>query len=173
MKANDKIVLSDVDIDSNMFGTRYTFTTNKVNVRTSEGKIIVAEFPEIIENPVTANTALVDSYNYYNYVQYEDGTIAEVAGDLSDNGHDLDIKYENILCKGELENDLTWTSEGYTYKVVGFEYVKTNVSVFGAFKIECTGNGTRNYTWWSPEIGFYVKKVSDYGSQILYSSNFS
>lgn len=168
----DTFTLINPNITQELYGTKYNYTVKPVSIKTSDDRSIIAELPLIVEVPeplLKAKGVPPGSYNYYNYVQYVDGSIAEVAGNLSVDGTTLELLYENILCQGELYYNLTWTSEGYTYKVESYEYVKTTVGVLGAFKISCVGNGERKFTWWSTDIGFYVKEVSDLSEKLLYS----
>jgi len=171
LKATDKITFLNPNVDQELFGTIYNYTVIPVDIETSKGKNIISEIPLNIEvvTPLSTSKKIPVEYDYYNYVQYSDGSIAEVAGNLSADGKTLDLTYENLMCQGTLYNGLTWLCEGYTYKVVSYEYTNTNVKVFGSFQIQCTGNGMRKISWWCPEIGFYIKEVSDLDEQILYT----
>ena len=170
LKATDKITLTEPNINHELYDTKYNYTVVNVDIKASNGKTIVSEIPLdiVMPEPLTSDKELPVEYNYYNYIQYSDGSIAEVAGDLSADGKTLDLTYENLMCQSNLYNGLTWSSEGYTYKVVSYDYAKTDVRIFGSFRIECTGNGVNKVTWWCPEIGFYIKEISDSNERLLY-----
>lgn len=163
----DTVTLKETNEESASYNTTYKYTAATVNIQTDTGKTIIAEMPKETIAPAATTKKVDGTYNYSNCVQYADGSIAEVAGTINENKTEIQITYNNILCEGTLKVGNTWQSEGITYKVLAYEYVKTVPEVMNCYRISVSGNGIDKEVWWCPSLGFCAKEESDISSLIL------